>query len=120
MNKFLLSNIALVVGVLALITGITSPSALGIAGAVIILGTLAYQSAKKRKLGLVKNTTLRKTTEGIIIVITFLIIFLQTDIQRLIIEDPVPNILIPIWVWGAYFIIVFRKPKQEKLSENKK
>ena len=113
MNKFLWSNIALAIGILAIVAGITNPSSLLIAGLVITLGTLSYQSAKKRKLGIVKNTQLRKTIEIISIVATFLIIFLQKNLQELIYQDPVPNILIPIWVWGAYFNIIFhKKPKQ--------
>ena len=110
MSKIFNSDVALVIGVLSFLAGVSRPEN-GIAGTVIILGVLAYKSAKKRKLGIVKDTILRKVLEAIAILATFLIIFLQTDIQRLMIEDPAPNILIPIWVWGAYFYIIFYKSK---------
>lgn len=114
MSKFLGSNIAIILGILLVGVG-ANPGAIdtSIAGIVVILGALAYQSAKKRKLGLVKNTTLRKIVEAITIIITFFIIFLKSNVWELMYYNPVSNILIPIWVWGAYFTIIFFKRKKE-------
>ncbi len=108
-KRFLWSTIALGIGIVALAGGITTPSSLGIAGAVIILGVLAYRSAKRRKLNMVEATTTRKTMEIVALVVAFLIVFLQTDIQRLMYEDPFPNLIIPLWVFGAYLYISFSK-----------
>lgn len=75
--KHLGSTIAIIFGVLTILTGFAGPipnaSKIGdkaITGAIIILGALAYRSAKKRKLGECKNTKKRLSLEiGKIIVI---------------------------------------------------
>lgn len=113
LSKIFNSDVALLIGFLFLLTGVANPSSIAIAGVVIILGVLAYKSAKKRKLKLAKDTILRKVLEAVAIVVTFLIIFLQKNVQELMYQDPITNTLIPIWVWGAYFYMIFSKPKQE-------
>jgi len=121
MNKFLWSNIAIIFGALCLVAGITNPTNfnidLGIAGAVVILGVLAYKSAKKRKAGLVKNNISRIILEIAAIIITFLIIFLKKDIWDLMYYHPWANTIIPIWVWVAYFIMISSKQKVTKSVE---
>ena len=121
MKFFLLSNISLTIGILAILAGIANPNgSLLVMGPVIVLGVLSYQSAKKRKLNLVKNTILRRFVEGVLILATFLLIFLQKNLAELMYEDSVTNILVPIWVWGAYFNAIFSKPKQEAIKSIEK
>ena len=81
LSKILNSDVALIIGVLILLSGIGamssgSPSGGGnfVAGLVITIGVLAYKSAKKRKLKLVKDTQLRKGLEIIAIIINYNII----------------------------------------------
>ena len=112
MKQFLLSNIALVIGVLSLISGLTNPSWLLIAGIMIILGTLAYQSAKKRKLGLAKDTIIKKVLEIISIIIVLFLALAKENWFDLMYEDPLPYLIIPVWVLGVYLYIVFLKPKK--------
>ena len=55
-KKHLGSTAALVVGVISLVSGLANPGALIVAGQIIILGALAYRSAKND--GLVKRSNL--------------------------------------------------------------
>lgn len=112
MKQFLLSNIALVIGVLSLISGLTNPSWLLVAGIMIILGTLVYQSAKKRKLGLVKDAIIRKVIEIISLIIVLFLALAKENWFDLMYENPMPYLIIPVWILGAYFYIIFLKPKK--------
>ena len=114
MKKHIGSTIALAFGVLTLISGLTKPNGLLITGPVIILGALAYRSAKKRMLGEVKTSLLRKGLEATAIIIIVAAVLLQNDLTNQIITDPVPNLIIPLWVIVAYTIIVFKKKKDTK------
>jgi hypothetical protein len=109
------STVALILGCLELVTGLsqfgtlpTPPSAGGalLIGTVMILGALAYRSAKKRKLGEVKSTGLRQAIEVTLLLLIAMIILLQNDIKYLIATDPVPNAVIPAWAIIAYLIVV--------------
>ena len=55
-KKFLGSNIAMVIGILEIITGLTDSSDLLFTGICIVLGAWAYKSLKKRQLGISTNT----------------------------------------------------------------
>jgi len=55
MKRHIGSTIALVLGFLLLAIGAAKPSSLLITGPIIILGALAFCSAKKRMLGEVKD-----------------------------------------------------------------
>ena len=106
MKKHIGSTIFLVIGIAALIGGLTNPaSSLFIAGPIIILGALAIRSAKNRKLGTVKNSVLRKVLELSGIVAIILSIALQNNLKYLIITDPVPNLLIPFLAVVAYAVM---------------
>lgn len=111
MKKHLGSTVALILGALTLVAGLTQPGSLLVAGPIIIVGALAYRSAKKRYLGEVKNSLVRKGLEGAAIVAIVAAVLLQNDLPRLIATDPVPNLVIPLWAIIAYSIIVFKKPK---------
>jgi hypothetical protein len=118
MKKHIGSTIALILGVLSFASGVNagSPSGL-VAGPVIILGALAYRSAKKRKLGEVNNTPLRKGLEVLALIMIAAAILLQKDLKNLIATDPVPNIIIPLWAIIAYAVIAFKtKNTGEKMG----
>ena len=107
------STLALILGIFTFVAGVTQQQGdLLIAGPVIIVGTLAYRSAKKRNLGEAKNSILRKGLEGIAIVAILAAVLLQNDLKRQIATDPVPNLIIPLWAIIAYAVVVLRKASQ--------
>ena len=79
-----------------------------IAGAVMILGGISYRSAKKRRLGQVKETPMRRGVELTLLAAILVIILFQNNLIDLIESDPVPNLIIPVWALLAYFIELFR------------
>jgi hypothetical protein len=103
------SSLALVFGCLAAIAGIAqvgngvqSGSAVG--GAVMVIGALAYRSAKKRRLGEVNSTLIRRTVEYALLLSLILIVLLQNNLKYLIASDPVNNAVIPLWAVIAYTV----------------
>jgi hypothetical protein len=118
MKKHLGSTVALILGALTLVAGLTQPGSLLVAGPIIIVGALAYRSAKKRHLGEVKNSLVRKGLEGTAIVSIVAAVLLQNDFRRQIATDPVPNLVIPLWAIIAYSIIAFKKPKVASEAPN--
>ncbi|MDR4505462.1 MAG: hypothetical protein MRK01_11840 [Candidatus Scalindua sp.] len=124
-HKFIGSTIALVLGILLFLGSIaqisssivqTSP----LAGEVMILGSLAYRSLKKRRLGLVESTNLRQIIEIIALVLIVALVVLQKDFKIQLAYHPVPNIIIPLWSFIAYSIIFFKKPSAEFTPEQLK
>jgi len=110
MKKNIGSTIAIVLGVLVLITGFTQFNVSYInAGFIMMIGAFAYRSAKKRALGEEKNTNIRKAIELTGVVIIILLIVLQKNLLILVAEDPVPNLIIPLWVIIAYFVAFLKK-----------
>jgi len=114
MKKHLGSTIALGIGVLSVVYGLTKPSSTLIAGIIIILGALAYRSSKKRKLGEIRGSSIRKVLEVCAIVIIIAAVLLQKDLTYHIATDPVPTLIIPLWAIIAYFVIALKKQKVEK------
>jgi len=113
MKKHIGSTIALILGFLSFAGSVANPANPGglIAGPVIILGALAYRSAKKRKLGEVHNTAMRKGLEISALIIIAAAILLQNDLKTLIATDPVPSLVIPLWAIIAY-VVIASKAKQ--------
>lgn len=112
-KRFLGSNIALVFGILSFLGGLVNPNSGLIAGAIMILGSLAYKSAKKRMLGLSAPSSAKQTLEILAIVAILLIVLLQNNIKVLMINDPVPNLIIPVYALVAY-IVIFSHQSQKK------
>ena len=112
-KKHIGSTLGIVLGILAIVSGLTMPGSILIAGIVMLVGALAYRSAKKRKMQEVNNTVLRKALEGIGIFGLIALIVLQKDLKELIATDPVPNFIIPIFVLIAYLIALIRKNKSK-------
>lgn len=105
------SSTALVLGCLGFVGGLSAvtkggPGGTLIGALVMILGALAYRSAKKRKLGEVKSTATRLILEITMLLLIVLIIALQNDLAQLIVTDPIPNALIPLWAILAYLIAI--------------
>ncbi len=113
MKRHIGSAIALILGFISFASSVANPSNPSglIAGSVIILGALAYRSAKKQKLGEVKTTLLRKWLEASALVTIAAAVLLQNDLKNHIANDPVPNVIIPLWAIIAYIVIVLKTKK---------
>lgn len=110
MLKHLGSTIAIILGLIMMAAIAAQPqSSLPLAGAVTLLGALAYRSCKRRGLSEVPSTALRKGLEIAALVAAVLLIVLQADLKQRLILDPVPNILPILWALAAYAIALFRK-----------
>ncbi len=89
-------------------------------GYTVTLGSLAYRSFKKRKLGLVKSTLIRQFFEFFalaVIALPFSLLFF--DPLRLFdaIADHPVNFIAPLWAFVAYFDLRRRKiPSDEKMN----
>jgi hypothetical protein len=113
------SSLAFIAGGLSIVSGIsrvvTTPdansfepgSSMPEAGAVMILGALAYRSAKNRRIGEAKSTFIRHFLEIASLVLICFVILMQNNLKYLIATDPVPNAVIPIWAILAYLAVVF-------------
>ncbi len=111
MKKHIGSTIALCFGIISIMAGIVALSSTAIGGVTIVLGALAYRSAKKRKLGSVSNSKVRLTLEIMGIALSILIVILQNNLKYLIATEPVTNFVIPLWVLIAYLVVSFRRNK---------
>lgn len=105
--RFWGSTTAFGFGILAMFASFSRPPEsfpLLIGGTVAVLGSLVYRSAKRTKLGLVRSKISRQLTEALGIAMIIGIVGLQWDLLRLIAEDPVPNLIMPVWALVAYGI----------------
>jgi len=118
MKKHIGSTIALVIGVLFCVSGLTKQGGYLLGGTIIILGALAYRSAKKRKLAEIRASSLRKALEVCAIVIIVAAVLLQKNLTSNIVDDPVSNLIIPIWAITAYMVIALKNKKDKKIESN--
>jgi hypothetical protein len=110
MLKHLGSTIAIIVGVLQIGTIASQPQGEGIIiGPVMILGALAYRSCKRRGLGEVRSTWLRKGLEILALVAAVLLIVLQNDFIERLYYQPFSNIVPIVWALIAYGVGALRK-----------
>ena len=110
-KKFIGSTIILAVDVLMMVGGLTNPSPTttlddSLPGLCIILGVLAYSSAKQRKLKLVKNTTWRKLLEFLAMVLIVVLVLLGPNIPQLIQDGDITNLVIMVWAIVAYLFAI--------------
>ena len=78
----------------------------------IILGTLAYRSLKRTKLGIREQSALRRVGELLALMAaaipTILMLVNNPTAKFLIATDPVPWIIAPGWSYAAYLILWMR------------
>jgi len=111
LKKHIGSTIAFILGFLLFSSSLANPqnpSGL-ISGPIIILGALAYRSAKKRKLEEVRNSLVRKILEIIALALITAAILFQNNLVALIESDPVSNLIIPLWTIVAYIVVTLKK-----------
>jgi hypothetical protein len=85
-------------------------------GSVLILGALAYRSAKKRRLGEVASSPLRYVGEGIAILLLLLSVLLQQDLEKQIVTEPLVTVLIPVWAVVAYLLVALWPRRSSSLT----
>ena len=109
-------NIALVLGVLAFLGGISrmaqgTKSADPLAGVIIIVGAIVYKSIKKRRYSLIESTKLRNGVELLGLIFIIVALLFQNNFLFRLQHHPVTNFIIPIWVFIACGIMFFKKIK---------
>jgi hypothetical protein len=117
-RRHLGSTLAFLIGCLAIIGGLSVLAERGgagtlIAGFVMVLGSMAYRSAKKRWLGEAKATMTRQVLELIAVALICAAILSQNNLMHVIATDPVPNVVIPVWAIMAYIVIALM-PREKK------
>ena len=105
-RRFLGSTVALVLGILHFLS---VPAALQegrdislVAGPVMFLGAVAYRSRKRRLLRLASAVQARKISEALALLAILLVVGLQRDLGALMVVDPFPNLVLPLWAVIAY------------------
>lgn len=99
---------AIVFGIMGLLSGLVHEHSGLIAGPVMILGSLAYRSRKRRLLGWKSETFVRRGLEVLYLVVIALLVGAQNNLVVLIATDPVPNLVIPAWAFVEYHCAGFR------------
>jgi hypothetical protein len=103
LKKVFNSKVALYFGALLIFAGGQNPTYF-IAGIIVIIGAFACISANQRKN---KPSTFKFIVELVLIaLIVFSVIFSN---RRFLVEDPVPNLIIPVWAVIAYVVKLSKK-----------
>lgn len=104
------SSIALVLGFFGLIGELgglskgADASGMMVGAPIMILGALAYRSAKKRALGEVASTLPRWLFEGTAMTVIACLVAGQPHLKTLMATDPAPYFVIPLWAVTAWLI----------------
>lgn len=116
-TEFFGSSLAIFLGALYSISGLNAMALASkasgnsyafVTGLVIILGAIAYKSAKKRKLKLKPNSLMRiglEVVAVILILVPILLLISNNGINKFIAENPFP-FLLHLWSLLAYLYIV--------------
>jgi hypothetical protein len=82
---------------------------MGVAGLVMILGTTAYRSAKRRKLGIKPDAISSRILEISLLLLCLLAIILIPDLPDRLYNNPLFLVIIPAWVFIAYGLAYFKQ-----------
>ena len=107
-KRFISSTAALVLGIVSYASAVVNPTpgvvvADSLPAFYIILGTLAYRSAKKRKLKLVENTGKRKVLEFLALALIAMFIIFGPYVPQLIQNGDIITLVIFVWSVAEYF-----------------
>lgn len=108
LSEIFSSTTAMIIGVLIFVSSIGGNYGNFITGLIIVIGTLAYQSVSKRKSSN-SNGYLRIFLEISGIVSILLVILLQKDLTKVMVENPITNIIIPAILVGSYIYVCIKK-----------
>jgi len=93
------------------------PVELLLGGIAVILGALAYRSAKKRLLGEVKSTLARQFIESTLVMLSVAIILTRPNLKYHIATHPLIHVVIPLWITIAYLLVwvtAFASPRDNR------
>lgn len=108
-GNFFGSTVGIIVGISLLFSGLRGVQE-GIysesltSGVIVILGALAYRSAKKTRLNIVESSVIRTSIEVAFIMIVVVSLLLRNEVLKFIAEDPI-HLLIWLWALIPYFIM---------------
>ena len=113
MKKHIGSTLIIVLGVLSILAGINQISNHQdgdslLLGFVLLLGGLAYRSAKKRYLGEGRISFSWKIFEAVLLAAMLAAVLLQNNFLDRAYFHPIANVIVPILVLIAY-VVIFRK-----------
>ena len=116
MKRYLGSTIVIVVGVLSIVAGLNSMANNQqdnnfFVGTTMVLGGLAYKSAKKRYLLETPDTSFLKLGEAALLAISLALLLLQNHLWLKMAYQPITYIIAPVWALVAYAIITLKKRK---------
>lgn len=103
-------------GILLFLLGIgTQTIHYAVGGIILLIGSAVYKSAKARKLGTVKNSFLRISSEIVALFVLVIILLFQPNAHVVNVEEPI-GFFILIWILTAYIYLHLTK----YLGENRK
>jgi len=110
------SMIAIILGILLILSNISlvaQGQRADIAGAIgglsLLLGSIAYRMAKKRKLKSVSPSVIRFIPEVTFIVLSMLVVILQSNLAFQLMMNPFTNGFIPLSVLIAYIFLLLQE-----------
>jgi hypothetical protein len=71
----------------------------------MILGAIAYRSAKKRRLQEVSSTLPRKFVEVALLLLICVLVFTQNNLDDQLTTHPILNLIVPLWAVVAYSVV---------------
>jgi hypothetical protein len=116
------STIAIGLGLLYFV-GSFNPSSISddglIAGPVMVLGALAYRSAKRRALGEATASIAWQIIEAVLIFLIVASVVFRNDLRTAIVIHPAPTLLIPVWCVVAYAIAAVRAWRRARRTDKR-
>jgi hypothetical protein len=107
------SFIVMFVGAFSILGGLLDPhpaSDVVMGGTTMILGALAYRSAKRRRLGLKTDSKLRHGVEGFLLVLVCVpVVILASKGPSVVADNPISGIFVPLCSLAAYLWICKRR-----------
>lgn len=88
-----------------------------IAGPVMVLGALAYRSAKRRALGEAAASVARQIIETILILRIVASVVFRNDLGTAIVINPAPTLFLPVWCVVAYAIAAVRAWRRARRTD---
>lgn len=127
-KRFLWNNIAILFGVLVLVIIAAEPQAIfntyriyGASGLVIIVGSFAYRSAKKRRLGITKPSKIILALEIVAMFFTvkwglFHVFYFFIPTTEWFLNYGISYIVIPAWITIAYIVALIKTPTEQSIK----
>jgi hypothetical protein len=97
----ILGTISFTAGLLRVPAGMEAEGTF-VSGTFMILGTIAYRSAKKRRLQEVSSTVPRKFVEVGLLLLISVLVLTQNNLNHQMTTHPVLNLIVPLWAIIAY------------------